>query len=129
MKVIQELVAYFSRQRRLTQAQMDKLLKQGLMATDAPDNMVALGSQIGKTFYFRVRGEARGSVWGTDTYTADSTLAAASVHAGAVALGETGVVKVTVVTPPSQYHGSTRHGIVSHSYGSFRTAYRVESGH
>jgi hypothetical protein len=64
-----------------------------------------------------VRGEVRGSVWGTDTYTGDSALAAASVHAGTVALGEIGVVKVTVVAPLSQYHGSTRHGIVSHSYG------------
>jgi hypothetical protein len=128
MKVIQELVAYFSRQRKLTPAQLDKLLKQGLLANDAPDNMIALGAQIGKTFYFRVRGEVRGSVWGTDTYTADSALAAAAVHAGAVALGETGVVKVTVVAPLSQYHGSTRHGIVSHSYGPFRTAFRVESG-
>jgi hypothetical protein len=34
MKVIQELVAYFSRQRKLTQAQLDKLLKQGLLAAD-----------------------------------------------------------------------------------------------
>src|SRR5262245_30838653 len=126
MKVIQELVAYFSRQRKLTQAQMDKLLKQGLLAADAPDNMVALGGQIGKTFYFRVRGEARGSVWGTDTYTGDSTLAAAAVHAGAVELGETGVVKVTVVAPLRQYQGSDRHGIRSHSYGPYATAYQVD---
>jgi hypothetical protein len=126
MKVIQELIAYFGRRGKLTQKQMDKLLRQGLLADDAPANMVALGNDVGKTFYFRVRGEERGRVWGTDTYTGDSALAAASVHAGAVGLGDMAVVKVTIVEPPSQFHGSTRNGISSHSYGAFRSAYRVD---
>ncbi len=126
MKVIQELIAYFDRRGKLTPEQLDRLLKQGLLASDAPINMVELCNQIGKTFYFRVHGEERGSVWGTDTYTGDSALAAAAVHAGAVKLGETAVVKVTVIEPLSQYRGSARNGISSHSYGPYRTAYRVD---
>jgi LCCL domain len=126
MKVIQELIAYFERRGKLTPKQIDKLLEQGVLATDAPNNMVALCKQIGKTFYLRVRGQENGNVWGTDTYTGDSALAAAAVHAGAVGLGETAVVKVTVVKPLSQYHGSTRNGVASHGYGAFGTAYRVE---
>jgi hypothetical protein len=125
MKVIQELIAYFDRRGKLTPAQIEKLLQQGLLAADAPDNLVSLCDQVGQTFYFRVLGEARGSVWGTDVYTGDSSLAAAAVHAGAVELGETRVVKVTVVEPLSQYHGTSRRGITSHSYGPYRTAYRV----
>jgi LCCL domain len=126
MKVIQELIGYFERKGKLTPEDIDKLINQGLLAADAPGNMVPLCKQIGKTFYFRVHGEERGNVWGTDTYTGDSALAAASVHAGAVELGETAVVKVTVVEPLSQYRGSSRNGITSQSYGPYSTAYRVD---
>jgi LCCL domain len=127
MKVIQELVAYFERRGRLTHEQMAKLLKQGYLATDAPPNMVGLCRQPGQTYYFRVEGADSGSVWGTDVYTGDSVLAAAAVHAGAVKVGETGVVKVTVVEPLNQYRGTTRHGVTTHSYGRFDTAYRVDA--
>lgn len=100
-------------------------LKQGLLASDAPDNMIALGHQVGQTFYFRVHGQEVGYVWGTDVYTGDSALAGAAVHAGAVDLGETSIVKVTVVAPLQQYHGSMRNGITSQSYGPYKTAYQV----
>jgi LCCL domain len=126
MKVIQELIGYFDRRGKLTREQIDKLLKQGLLAADAPGNMVGLCKQVGKTFYMRVLGEEVGTVWGTDVYTGDSALAAAAVHAGAVKLGESAIVKVTVVTPPKQFHGCTRNGISSHGYGAFATAYKVE---
>jgi hypothetical protein len=126
MKVIQELIAYFDRRGRLTPRQVEQLLNQGLLAGEAPDDLVALGHQVGNTFYFRVHGEEAGVVWGTDVYTADSALAAAAVHAGAVELGATAVVKVTIVPPLQQYHGSTRHDITSQSYGYYRAAYRVE---
>ena len=80
---------------------------------------------MGSAFYFRVRGSAEGSVWGTDTYTGDSSLAAAAVHAGLVEIDETKIVKVTVVQPLTQYQGSQRHGVISHNFGRFGTAYRL----
>jgi hypothetical protein len=126
MKVIQELIAYFDRRGKLTPEQIERLLQQGLLAADAPDNLVGLCDQVGQTFYFQVYGEDRGNVWGTDTYTGDSALGAAAVHAGALELGATRVVKVTVVEPLPQYRGSTRNGITSQSFGSFGTAYRVD---
>jgi hypothetical protein len=125
MKVIQELIAYFDRRGKLTPSQLTKLLQQGLLASDAPENLVSLCEVVGQTYYFRVHGEERGTVWGTDIYTGDSALCAAAVHAGAVDLGETAVVKVTVVTPPPRFLGCTRHGITTQSYGPFRTAYQV----
>jgi len=125
MKVIQELVAYFERRGRLTGPQILKLLDQGLLAGDAPPNMVALCDQVGATFYFRVVGDTIGTVWGTDVYTGDSSLSTAAVHAGLVQPGGTAVVKVTVVQPLGQYQGSVRNGVTSRDFGQFGTAYRV----
>jgi hypothetical protein len=125
MKVIQELVAYFERRGRLTGPQIRKLLDQGLLAGDAPPNMVALCDQVGSTFYFRVVGDTIGTVWGTDVYTGDSSLPTAAVHAGLVQPGGTAVIKVTVVQPLGQYQGSARNGVTSRDFGQFGTAYRV----
>jgi hypothetical protein len=127
MKVIQELVAYFERRRRLTPAQIHKLLDQGLLAGDAPLNMVNLCDPIGATYYFRVTGETTGSLWGTGTYTGDSSIATAAVHAGLLKPGETGVVKVTVERPLARYQGSVCNGVTSHDFGTYATAYRLAS--
>ncbi len=126
MKVIHELIGYFERRGKLTPKMMEKLMKQGFVATEPPDSLEDLCRQVGQSFYFRVTGNTNGSVWGTDTYTGDSWLPTAAVHAGAVKLGETRVVRVTTVPPLNQYQGSTRHGITSSEYGPYDTAYRVE---
>lgn len=125
MKVIQELVAYFERRGRLSREQIRKLLDQGLLAGDAPLNMVNLCDSIGATYYFRVTGDASGALWGTDIYTGDSAIAAAAVHAGAIKIGETAVVKITVERPLAQYQGSARNGVTSHEFGRYETAYRI----
>jgi hypothetical protein len=125
MKVIQELVAYFERRGRLTRPEIRKLLDQGLLAGDAPPNMLTLCDPIGATYYFRVTGEASGSLWGTDVYTGDSVLAVAAVHAGLVKVGESAVVKVTVEQPLTKYQGSVRNGVTSHEFGQYGTAYRL----
>ena len=127
MKVIQELVSYFERRGKLRPAQIDRLMRQGLLATEAPGSLVNLCKDIGQSYYFRVRGEDEGSVWGTDIYTGDSALPAAAVHAGIVAVGESAVVKIAAVEPLSQYQGTTRNGITSHSFGPYATAYRIDS--
>lgn len=126
MKVIQELAAYFERRGKLKPDQIDQLLRQGFLALEAPPTLVGLCDTVGQTHYFHVRGADAGPVWGTDIYTADSSLATAAVHARVVAVGETQVVKVTVVAPLAQYQGSTRNGITSHSFGPYATAFRVE---
>lgn len=90
-----------------------------------PGNLSAFASRIGDRFWFRVTGAAGGSVWGTDVYTSDSHLAAAAVHAGILKLNETGVVEVEIVPPLKAYRGSTRHGVVTHNYGSYDGAYRL----
>src|SRR5262245_8805183 len=126
MKVIQELIAYFDRRGRLSPGDVDRLLQQGFLASEAPGNMTGLCDQAGQTYYFRVDGQGSGSVWWTDIYTGDSALAAAAVHAGVVGVGETKVIKVTVVEPLPRYQGSFRNGINSHEFGPYHTAYRVD---
>ncbi len=127
MKAVQELVAYFDRRGALSQRQLRKLLDQGFLAADAPANMIDLCDPVGATFYFRVRGTADGQLWGTDIYTGDSNLAVAAVHAGLVKLDQSAIVKVTVVAPLSQYQGSVRHGVTSHDFGRYGTAYRLSA--
>ncbi len=127
MKVIQELVAYFERRGRLTPAQVRKLVDQGLLAGDAPPNMLGLCDAPGATYYFRVTGAVTGSLWGTDVYTGDSMLAVAAVHAGLVKPEETAVVRVTVEQPLPRYQGSTRNGVTSHDFGQYGTAYRLDA--
>ena len=126
MKVIQELVAHFERQNKLSREELKALLDQGFLASDAPARIQDLCETPGTTYYFRVTGAIDGSVWGTDVYTGDSVLAAAAVHAGVVKPGETAVVRITVMSPLAQYHGSVRNGVTSHDYGRYGSAYGVD---
>jgi hypothetical protein len=127
MKVIQELVAHFERQNKLSREEIRALLDQGFLASDAPSRIQDLCDTPGTTYYFRVTGAVDGSLWGTDVYTGDSALATAAVHAGAVKAGETAVVRVTVMAPLAQYQGSVRNGVTSHDFGRYGTAYQVHS--
>ena len=127
MKAVQELVAYFDRRGALSPRQLRRLLDQGFLAGEAPATMIDLCDPVGATFYFRVRGAAQGSLWGTDIYTGDSTLAVAAVHAGLVKVDETAIVKVTVVAPLQKYQGSARNGVTSHDFGRYGTAYRLSA--
>ncbi len=94
-------------------------------AMTAPVNMVQYQNEIGKTFTFRITGNAGGSLWGTDVYTTDSTLATAVVHAGLLTSGQSGVIKVTIMPSPQLFIGSTRNGVSSSGYNQYPAAYRV----
>lgn len=80
---------------------------------------------IGKTYTFRVTGSGSGSLWGTEVYTLDSTLAAAAVHMGVLKVGQTGNVKVTILGPSVGFVGSTRNGLTSSNYANYPGAYRI----
>ncbi len=81
----------------------------------------------GQTHTFWVTGTSRGgSVWGTDMYTSDSTIAAAAVHAGVLAEGESGAVIVRVQPGQTSYRGTSRNGVTSSSYGSYGLGFTLE---
>ena len=89
-----------------------------------PGNLFNYPDRSGKPLKFRVTGRTDGFVWGTDIYTADSMLATAAVHAGAVKTGQTAAVKVQLVAPPPAFAGTTRNGVSSQDYGPFPEAFR-----
>lgn len=97
----------------------------GMQGNPLPDpgDMGEYDSAIGGAFYFSVTGKTNGSVWGTGSYTSDSNLATAAVHAGVLAKGQTGVVKVNITAGQASYAGSTSHGVTSNSYGTWGASY------
>ena len=119
MKVVHELVTYFDRRGKLSPRQLRKLLDEQKIAADAPSNMHGLCDVPGVVYYFRVTGLAEGQVWGTDTYTRDSILGAAAVHAGLLKPGEKAVLRVTVVPALPSYAGTTRNGVTTTDYAEF----------
>lgn len=93
-----------------------------------PGNLLQY-AQIGKSLRFRVVGTSQGPLWGTDQYTADSLLAVAAVHAGALEDGEEGVVKVTILDLTGvPIIGAFRNGVSSMDWGPYRVGYRVARG-
>ena len=125
MKVVQELLAYFDRRGKLSRRQLRKLLERNFVATDAPQTMHGLCEIVGATYYFRVTGVTEGQLWGTDIYSGDSTIGAAAVHAGLLKPLETGFLRVTVVTPPERFPGTTRNGLTSTEYGRYQYAWQL----
>lgn len=125
MKVIQELVAYFDRRGKLPQRDIRRLLEQGYLAADAPTNFIELANPVGATYYFRVTGDDTGTAWGTDVYSGDSRIAFAAVHAGLVKIGDKAVVKVVSVAPPDKFTGSARHGVTTHDFGRYGSAFTI----
>lgn len=65
---------------------------------------------------------AGGGVWGTGTYTDDSSLCRAALHAGAVTTAG-GVISAVISGGRSSYTGSTSNGVTSSSYGSWVGSY------
>ena len=68
----------------------------------------------------------RGSVWGMDTYTGDSSVCRAALHAGVV--GQSGGA-VTAIAEPGRdaYPGVTRNGISSSNYGHYNSSFRFDA--
>jgi nucleotide-binding universal stress UspA family protein len=90
-----------------------------------PGGMRVLGGGPGGAIIW---GGGGGAVWGTDTYTLDSTLALAAVHAGILKPGQTGVVRVKILGPQMAFQGSTRNGVTSMMYGPYNGAFQFLRG-
>jgi len=88
-----------------------------------PGNLTGYRDRVGQTFSFQVTGAAQGSVWGTNVYTDDSSVARAAVHAGVLQVGQSGVVQVTILPGQQTYQGSTQNGVQSSGYGSWSGSY------
>lgn len=76
------------------------------------------------TFLCPANGTA-GSLWGTGTYTDDSSLCTAAVHNGDASLKKGGLITATIAAGLSSYAGSAQHGITSQSYGSWSGSFSL----
>ena len=85
-------------------------------------------THMGKTVRIQVTGSNAGTVWGTGTYTADSNIGVAAVHAGALKNGDTKIIKIKITRDPGGYVSSAANGIQSNPYGQYPTgAYEILS--
>jgi hypothetical protein len=90
-----------------------------------PDNLLNHQGQIGKIYHFKVTGANSGTVYGTEIYTLDSHLATAAVHVGALKVGQTGTIKVTMMAGQNAYQQTTQNGITSNAWGQYSGSYKV----
>ncbi len=61
--------------------------------------------------------------WGTDTYTADSSVCTAAVHAGLIGVDVGGDVYIEIVAGLQQYVGSERNGVTTQKRGDWLTSF------
>ncbi|MCE9604067.1 MAG: hypothetical protein K8U03_04105 [Planctomycetia bacterium] len=94
-----------------------------------PGQLRAGSTEIVQVWYFEVTGNLSGSIYGTDIYTSDSTLATAAVHTGVLKEGEKGIVKVTILPGHENYASTSRRGITSHGYSAWGVSFKVERGY
>jgi len=75
------------------------------------------------THSFFIIGTDDGGVWGTDIYTDDSSISTAAVHAGLVQVGEAALVTIRLLPGLERYTGSTRNGVSSYNYDTWRFSF------
>jgi hypothetical protein len=73
-------------------------------------------------------GGAFGSVWGSGTYTDDSSVCTAGVHAGVISEQAGGVVVIEISPGLSSYQGSTANGVTSLDWGNWDGSFQVVGG-
>jgi hypothetical protein len=92
--------------------------------TDWSDTALGVSDRVGERFAFSCpAGGSAGVVWGTDTYTADSSVCTAAVHAGLISLASGGDVTIEVRAGQDAYTGSQRNGISTSSYPGYDSSF------
>lgn len=67
-------------------------------------------------------------VWGTGTYTDDSSILSAAVHAGVISFARGGRVVIEITDGQDRFTGSTAHGVTSADYGSWPSSFKILEG-
>jgi hypothetical protein len=81
----------------------------------------------GKTLKFDCPANGKESnVWGTDTYTLDSSICTAAAHAGKITLETGGPVTIQMSPGESSYKGSVRNGIKTNDYEKYGASFMVK---
>jgi hypothetical protein len=101
-------------------------LAQGMLGLSPTQNAAMLREHAGETFTFVCPASegSKGTVYGTDTYTDDSAVCAAAIHAGALKPGLAGIVTILIGDGEKSFVGSRRNGVESRDYGAWPHSYR-----
>ena len=88
-------------------------------------NAGAFRAQAGQTLSFVCPASdgSKAKLYGTDTYTDDSPICAAAIHAGVLKAGRAGIVTILIGNGAKSFKGSERNRIVSHDYGAWGHSY------
>ena len=90
----------------------------GAHARSPPLDRDVIGLQNGARYlYVCPPGGSAAPVWGTDTYTDDSSVCTAAVHKGWLSFTHGGYLTIQIVPGIASYVGSTRNGVTTKSYG------------
>ncbi len=109
-----------------TQGKPTVQVVQKIYGFDDPAVLGRIKTSPGNTVYVRLTGSTEGRVWGSGVYTLDSGLAAAAVHSGALAPGQNGVIKLTILPGRSAYEGTARNGVSTLGYGAYGGSFSIE---
>ena len=92
--------------------------------SDWSSTALGVEDRLGERFTYHCPPDGRaGVVWGTDTYTADSSVCTAAVHAGLISLAAGGDVVIEVRPGEAAYTGSDRNGVSTLGYGSYDSSF------
>lgn len=95
-----------------------------LLTCDA--NAYSLGGEVGDEFTVTCPASCdAGTAWGTDIYTADSSICTAAAHAGVIDAQDGGTFVVTLEEGQDEYEGSEENGIESFDYGAWDLSFSV----
>jgi hypothetical protein len=103
-----------------------ELVHEGLPNADLPVRMVMFRDRS-ETLSFAIRARDDQPVWGTGTYTDDSGLETAAVHAGLLRAGQSGIVKVKPLPGQERYDASSQNGIQAGAYAAQKGSFRFVS--
>jgi hypothetical protein len=87
-------------------------------------NATTLNGTDGQTFTLACAPGGTGhSVWGSDIYTADSSICTAGVHSGLITYQQGGTVTIEVRPGRTIYGCSERNGVTTSPYGSYQLSF------
>jgi cytoskeletal protein RodZ len=93
---------------------------------DWSTSAVGFKNDVGMTYKFQCPPEGKESaIWGSDIYTADSSICTAAVHAGLITLAEGGIVTIEYRPGRLTYGSTTRNGIKSNTFGEYSRSFVV----
>ena len=96
---------------------------------NCPQNMVALRGATAPLICICPPNIGLATVWGDESsYTDDSHICTAAVHAGVVSAQSGGRITITPRPGRESYPGSTANGVTTFPYGSWQASYTVSAG-